>query len=547
MRPTARRRSSLPSVLALSLGCVAAAPLGCAERPPAARPPAPPAAREAPRALRGGGLFARQVTFIDADGTRRRTIAGGTRAVLEGERVLWSSATDVLEGGIAMPSWVKGDVRYLFWSGRELFAASAFDGPLRSLGRGLQVFRADAWLDGVMLLTAGGAVVIRGDGARAEPPVAGVVHAEALGPRDGLIIHAFGRVRQTSDGGATWVDRSRALPGAAGVDVRGGHFAVFLGGSTRYLSATGEVKDLIPDANKRRDGEPNPPPSPWYDAGHYALGEPLVDGGIVLDDGRVLAIDGRGVATVSPKTLEIDDVRAFPEHFSSCMGIRLREGPFAVCEDGDTAAVLDLRGLPRIERTFELSPERSLDRFVGVDGEALAFVGSCTRAFEPPAADPDRPRRYDADENQSTQRSPKVCVRGPRGVWVERTAPASDAADVVAWVPEASGDATALVVRRKKRVLEEPARSSEGGVTLARVPSRHPLLRFPTYGRYGARLLTRQLWLGEGGAVEGWFPTEDQVGLQPASIDRDGVVRLRTLPSRAPCVRRTTGTGRPGS
>jgi hypothetical protein len=533
-----RRARSLSSLALLS--ALVAAPFGCAELPPPKSAP-PAAAKVAPRFFRGGEYLVRSTTFLERDGDRKRALAGGVRVVLEGERVLWSSDGDVLEGGIPMPSWVKGDVRYLFWSNRELFASSTFDGPLRPLARGLQVQRADPWLDGVMVYTSGGALVLRGDGTRADPPLAGIVRAEALGPRDGVVIHALGRIRQTSDGGATFVDRSRAFPEAAGVDVRGAHFEVYLGGVSRFLSATGEVSELLPNVVPRRDAEPPAPPTPWTDAGHHSLGEALVEGGIVLDDGRLLAIDEHGVAAVSPKTFEVSDVRAFPARYSSCAGIRLREGPFAVCETNDTAVVLDLRGAPRVERSFELGPERSLDRFVGVDGEALAFVGSCTRSLEPPTPRDDGPRRYDADENHSTQRSPKLCVRGPGGRWVERSAPASDAADLVAWIPEGSGDATALVARRRKRALEEPARSTEGGVTLARVPARHPLLRFPSYGRFGARLLVRQLWLGEGGAVEGWFPTDDQVGLQPASLDRDGVVRLRSLPSRATNVEGVAG------
>src|SRR5262249_39328433 len=130
---------------------------------------------------------------------------------------------------------------------------------------------------------------------------------------------------------------------------------------------------------------------------------------------------------------------------ADCYPFRAADATLLACADHDRASVIDVSGTPRLERTFELTGARDGDRFAGFDGEALGYFGTCDG--KPAKASRGEGMFGGEVYDAWPPRSAVFCVRVSRDEWVEHRLDASDAGDVIAWIPRPGGGAVAIVGR----------------------------------------------------------------------------------------------------
>jgi hypothetical protein len=518
MPPSPRLLCAVLALAACSAGASVQAPPSAAVSPPA------PAAAAAPRYV----VF--DAAWIERAGDVDRVVVNGRRLELRGMEIArLGPAEPEIEGGARVPPWSPaGSAPYRFWSGRELHAAETFDGALRPAGSLPAAPRgAFDWLGGVGLAMDGGGVVApAAGGAPARLGVPPFVHAVAADARRALVITALGHALLTLDGGASYRDVSAEIGGAVELEVRGDDLAATLpDGRERLVSASGAVTDARAGigravaARGRRprddpDRFPDAPPSRAVDAAVRA-GVPLADGGVVIaEDGFVARVDLATLRTTSLAALDPGLREA------ECAPIRTADALLLACADHERAVVVDLAGAPRTERTFDLTGAPDLDRFVGVDGEALGYLGPCDGA-----APRDELEVFTGGEpyNASRKRTPVFCARAGRDAWVEHRVDPADAADVIAWIPRAGGGAVALVARWGPFLDDRERVSVRGGLRVVRVPRNEPPFAISPFGWEATSVLDRALWMGPDDAVEGWLiASGNGVGMLAVSIDARG-------------------------
>ncbi|WP_437685452.1 hypothetical protein [Sorangium sp. So ce176] len=476
-----------------------------------------------------------------------RVVVNGRRAELHGVARIVPLGADSpeLAGGAAFPAWAHASAppgpRYAFWSSKEIYTAASFSGELRALaplpGDVVGVF---PWLGGVGLITSAGAFAV--DGARGALRPLGLpslVAAAAASERRALGLTVFGRALLTLDAGTSYSDVTAALGGAVSVDARGDEIVVSLDdGLERAVDASGRVGELrAPRAQPPADVE-----AAWPDRAPFALLAAAVDAGLPLaDGGAAVAAEGL-VGRVDLATGRASSGAPLPPGSGACAPFRAGDALLAVCAGPDRASVVDISGdaraprALRIERAFELRPgaEPEVDRFVGVDGESLGYVGPC-EGLPRPRIDLRAIARA-ALAGGSTQGSAVFCVRRGPGAWVEHRLDPADATDVLAWIPRRGGGAVALVARPGASLRDAERVEVRGALRVVRLARGEPPLSLSQGPRYGERpeLLSRALAVLADHTVEGWLPVQDQAArLAPVAIDAAGRVRRRPLPARA--------------
>ncbi|WP_437595921.1 hypothetical protein WMF28_25385 [Sorangium sp. So ce590] len=521
----------------------------------AASAPAPPGApephRRAPAVVALGparyvappaqGLVERVVVDGEEVG---RAVVNGQRVELHGLERIEPLGADGLElaGGAAFPAWAQASAptgpRYVFWSGGEIYTAATFAGELRRLatlpGSVAGVF---PWLDGIGLITSVGSFVVQGASGALRPlGLPSLVAAAAAGERRALGLTVFGRALLTLDAGASYRDVTAELGGAIALDVRGEEIVVsLLGGLERAVDPSGRLGE--PRAPRARP--PAGVDSGWLPgapfeqlAGAVASGLPLADGGAVI------AADG-SIGRIDLATGRASSVAPLPPGSGQCAPFRASDALLAVCAGPDRASVVDVasdarapRAL-RIERAFELrpEPEREAGRFVGVDGEALGYLGPC-EGLPKPWLDL-RAISSAAFAGDPAPRSAVFCVRSGPLVWVEHRLDPADATDVLAWIPRGGGGAVALVARSGSFLPDGERVEVRGALRVVRIARGEPPLVLPAYGDRRPELLSRALAVLAGGAIEGWLPVQGAARLAPIAIDAAGRLRRLPLPARA--------------
>ncbi|WP_437274819.1 hypothetical protein WME90_26595 [Sorangium sp. So ce375] len=535
------------------LAALALAACGAAE--PA---PAPPGALDPPPRVPSAVALgpARYVAEPDR-GLVERVVVGGQevdRAILNGQRAelrgleriepLGSDGV-VLAGGATFPAWARPGARgadaarYVFWSGGEIYAAESFGGELRKLATlPGDVAGAFPWLDGIGLITAAGSFVVQGASGALRPlGLPSVVAAAAASERRALGLTVFGRALLTLDAGASYRDVTAELGDTIALDVRGEEIvASLIGGLERAVEPSGRIGEpRAPRARPAADVE-----QLWPDRAPFAQLADAVTAGLPLADGGAALAVGGLIGRIDLATGRASSVVPLPPGSGECAPFRASDALLAVCAGPERASVVDLssdarapRAL-RVERSFELLPEPApeMDRFVGVDGEALGYVGPCEG--------PPRPRidlralSQGALAGESTQQSAVFCVRRGPGDWVEHRLDAADATDVLAWIPRRGGGAVALVARPGAFLPDGERVEVRGALRVVRFARGEPPVLLPPYGDERAELLSRALYVRADDSIEGWLPVPGYAAdLAPITIDPAGRLRRHAVPARA--------------
>ncbi|WP_437630139.1 hypothetical protein [Sorangium sp. So ce854] len=472
-----------------------------------------------------------------------RVVVSGRRAELHGvERLVPVGDDDgpELAGGAAFPAWARPGAPpgsgYVFWSDRDLYTAGSFSGELRALaplpGDVVGVF---PWLDGIGLVTSAGAFAVHGaSGALRALGLPSIVAAAAASERRALGLTAFGRALLTLDAGASYRDVTAEFGEAVAVDVRGEAIVAWTAdGLERAVDAGGRVGELrAPRAQRPAGGD-----AAWPDRAPFARLAAAVDAGLPLGDGGAAVAEDGLVGRVDLATGRASSSAPLPPGSGACAPFRASDALLAVCVGTDRASVVDIsadaRAL-RIDRAFELrSGEEEAERFVGVDGEALGYVGPC-EGLPRPRLDL-RAISRGALAGGSTHGSAAFCVRRGPGAWVEHRLDPADAIDVLGWIPRRGGGAVALVARPGASLRDEERVEERGALRVVRLARGEPPLSLPRLPRYGEpALLSRALAVLADDTVEGWLPAQDHAArLAPVAIDAAGRLRRYPLPARA--------------
>ena len=522
-------------VLALS-GAVSACAGAPAPLPPPLAPPPDAAGAEAVPPLPPARYLVLDPSVIEAtaDGLSQ-VVAGGRRLALRGREIaVVGPAEPEVEGGARAPSWAPGSAaRYVFWKGEQLFGADGFFGALHPIAALPSPPRGsfDA-LAGTGLVLPGGLLVAPPAGAA--PFAIGVpaaARALAADGRRALVVTALGQVRLTLDGGASYRDVSADLGGAVALAVRGEALtAVLPGGRARGVSATGVITDAGPALAPDRGRSPPGPQDVFEGLTGTRPLDAALRGGLPLADGGVVIAAHGFVGRLDPRTLRSTSVTALPAGLrdAACTPLRAGADLLLACVGASFAAVIDLDGAPRTERTFDLAGASDLDRFVASGDDAIGYLGPCDGA-PPRVPDPDLLPSGEP-YNGSRRRSPVFCVRAGRDAWIEHRLDAAEAPDVVTWIPRAAGGAVALLARPGDFLDDRDRVRVRGALRVVSLARSEPPLLMAPFGWEEPRGVDRSLRAASGDRIEGWLSAARGAGSLPVTIDAGGHVRAHAAP-----------------
>jgi hypothetical protein len=531
---------------ALAAGILACSP---AAKPGHATAPAPAvAAKPAWKPALGPARYAVPwpAGFLERTGGVDRLLLDGRRVEARGTDVLAVVTGDPeLNNGWPLPAWAatpNAAVRYAFWHDSSLFGAADFKAVLRPLGElPAPLPQPFDWLDGVGLSTNAGLFVVRPDGAaplRLDLP--GATLALAADARRALVLTVFGHARLTLDGGATYRDVSADLPEATLITARGDDLVALLhGGEPRIIDPQGNIHARAA-AGPERHEVPHDLEDRWPE---NTMGYPLeaaASSGVLLPDGDALvSMDDNRLARVDLRLGRATEILELPVSEGKCTPFRAPEGPLALCQGEERASVVDLRGVPHLERSFDIEGKAAeedaryvpgWDRFVGTDGEALGFLGPCSGKIPPSPADVVSGA---SPTNASNQRSPVFCVRAGPGSWVEHKLEPVDGTDVIAWVPRSNGGAVAIVALPGTFSGRVPRIEERGPLRVVRLSRNEPPLDVSTWGNGTPALLARNLHARADGSIEGFLQSaHGPSGLASITIDAEGRASQHPLPAR---------------
>ncbi len=517
-------------------------------------PPAPP---------KELGLHAYGPSRYLEEGSRwvERTPSGSDYAILESRRVEIKAAKILktapgeieLDGGEPMPAWTKGPARYMFWKGRDVYVAASFLGDLvkvATLPQDVNWSGGFDWLDGRGLTTEGGVMlVVPGTAADLKDtrvtsmPLAGVVEGLAADAKRAVATNIFGRAMLTIDGGKTFRDVNEEVGQASGLEVRGQDLIVqTIPGREHFIGPDGKLSDSAVAPGPRRGARPPDLEDAWADfSSEDAIGM-LGREAIPLGDGVNLVVGSDRIAKVDAETARVINATQLEDMSGAdCRPVKLPDTVLLACRSDERAMVIDVTGVPRIERTFELDEatgRRDLDGFSIADGIGLGYLGPC-------AGTTPEPEEIDgvtgaSQRNQSPQRSPVFCARASADHWIEHRLPAEDAEDAIGWMPRPGGDAVVLVGRAGRLVTEEDRVATIGGLHIVRVPRLEPPLSLPTYASRGAETATREMRAGPDGSIEAWITNNGNgSGTAAIVIDAKGKITARPSPPRVESIERS--------
>ena len=514
---------ALASLIALLAACSGAA------RGPGAAGEVSPAPRARPAPVSPARWLLVDRTFIERDeGGHDHVIAGGRRLAVDRFTVTRAAPEHPsVDGGARMPAWAgAGPSRYVFWRGNKLYGAASFTGELGELAA-LPAEPRDAfpWMNGVGLIFAGGALVVTSSGATARLGLPTVVEAIAADADRGLAITALGHAWASTDGGKTFRDAKAEVAGQRGLTVRAGAITVNApGGRPRVIvpSASGEpVTSSTPVRGESPPEDPDRFPGSSASRAIVAAAYGWIaagDGGVIVaGDGFVgrLDLDTRSTTSLAALDPALRDAQ--------CVAFRAADAPLLLCSGESLAAVVDLTGAPRLERTFDTDGAAERGRFVGTDGEALGYLGPC----EGPRAPSEQGDRRDGSRHLRLS----LCVRAGRDVWIEHHLDAGDASGLIAWIPRANGGAAALVTSPGAVIDDRRRVSVRGALRVVRVAESEPPLSLGQASWSAEVVLDRALRIGADDVIEGWLATTaGPTGAIAVSIDAAGRARAAPAP-----------------
>ncbi|MEZ4306524.1 MAG: hypothetical protein R3F14_00530 [Polyangiaceae bacterium] len=548
-RRETRARATLPWLCAAAVGAALLAP-GCGGDPHATAKPPPPA----PPPTRGLVAFGPAQYLQQSYGWIEHTPAGtdlvvanGRRAEIKDNKRVRTAESDIdLDGGALMPAWVKGPLRYVFWDGRDLFGTTTFMGPLVKLGQTPQEAPGHAfdWIDGLALTTDTTTLVLVPGTApdlkdtRLVPlPVPGGVTGLAADAKRAIVTNVFGRSVLTIDGGKTFRDVTEDTGEVRNFEVRGDDLVLLTStGRDRFVGPDGKLSESAVAPGPLR-GSPPPELDDTFaeittDSLLYSIG----DASIPLGDGVILVISGDTLAKIDASTGKVLSGTTLADvDNEDCVPVRVSDTLLLACRSRERAMVIDVTGVPRIERTFELETEESssgrLDAFSVADGLGIGYLGPCSGP--PPVRDEVDAISGASQRNMSAQRSPVFCARAAADLWVEHRLGPEDATDVVGWMPRPGGDAVALIARIGRYVPAEDRVFTQGGLRVVRIPRTEPPLALSGYSNRSYETASRDMRAGADGSIEAWLDSNNYGNnTLVAVIDAQGSVRTRPMPPR---------------
>ncbi len=317
--------------------------------------------------------------------------------------------------------------------------------------------------------------------------------------------------------------------------------ATLPGGRSRVVSPTGAIADAGP---VRAPDWGRVPPSeldPFESLAHVRPLDAAVRAGLPLADGGVAVAAGGFVGRLDPRTLRTTSVAALDAGLrdAECTPLRAGGELLLACVGPDRAALVDLDGAPRTERTFDLAGASDLDRFVASGDDAVGYLGSCDGA--PPRVPSPEVLGSGEPYNASRGRSPVFCARAGRDAWIEHRVEPAEVADVVTWIPRAGGGAVVILARPGSSMDDRDRVSVRGALRVVRLARGEPPLTLSLYGWGQREGVDRSLHALADDRVEGWLTGGSGTGPLPVTIDAGGHVRTYAAPGNLQRV--TQGAG----
>jgi hypothetical protein len=547
---SALARVALVAGVGLAAGLLALAAVGCkTDASLAAKHAVAPPPKEFGLRPFGPARYVEQSSrWVErAEGSVDRVILNGRRAEIQGTKILRNApAEPEVDGAVVMPSWVKGPARYLFWDGKQLYGAATFLGDLVKITK----LPADVsgtpfeWLDGLGIQVDGatfmlvpGTAADMHDARLTSLTVPGGVYGIAADANRALVINVFGHALLTIDGGKSYRDVNEEVGEVHGYEVRGNDLVLETSsGRDRFVSPAGKIGDAATSPGPLRGARPPDLEDAWAELSSDDAGYELSRRAIPLGDGTVLVVSGDKLAKVDAasgrviSSTTLEDVSG-----EGCTPLKVPDALLLACENGSRAMVIDVTGVPKVERTFEVSDESdersSLDSFSAADGVGIGYLGPCEGL--PPVRDDVDGITGASSRNQSSQRSPVFCSRAGADHWIEHRLDAEDAADVIGWMPRPGGDAVALIARTGRVVTEQDRVGAHGGLRIVRIPRTEPPLALSGYSSRGRESVARDMRAGADGSIEAWLSNNNYGNSQTSAlIDAEGHVTVRTMPGR---------------
>ena len=366
-----------------------------------------------------------------AEGDVDRAILNTKRVEVKGPKVLRTAPGDVeVEGGAPLPPWVKGPARYVFWKGRDVYLAPSFLGDLTKVATlPMEVSgSAFAWLDGAGLMTEAGTMLLvpgtaadLADTRVAGLPVPGGARGLAADGKRAIVQNVFGRTLLTVDGGKTFRDLAEEMGDVSSYEVRGDDLVISAGaGRDLFVGPDGKVSSAAVSPGPLRGARPPDLEEAWAELSSDGARHYLARNAIPLGGGVALVVAGERIAKVDLETSRVISTTTMEDiDYADCTPVKLSDAVLLACRSSERAMVIDVTGVPRIERTFEVSEGSGydLDGFSAADGIGLGYLGPCSGP--PPVRDEVDVIAGASQRNQSSQRSPVFCARAAADHWVE--------------------------------------------------------------------------------------------------------------------------------
>ena len=521
-------RSRAPVLLGLVAVPVAAACTG-APLPPAASPRKPGetmAAAERPPSPARYFLTSAQGAIFD-EATRGAAVPRRELAIVQGRRVALEggAVTSVarapagLVGFRSLPARLGGG--FLVWSDVRTYHTNDFLGALTPVAEIGPTAGTRPWFGAVLLRADRGvfSLDLKTRSLTRYRPHPGVIDALAIDEKRGVTLDVVGRVRATTDGGATWTDVTASrgfFANAARLGKKGEIELVSFTGSADFRLVPGgtavEPVPPSPPAFARRyygyNSYPyqyaNPPYQPAEPEGVEPFSQQLApdtlswaaSAGVLLGGDRaVVGREGGGVVVLSTKSgaeLNSAGLLGVDPQYANCQPVSAGSALLLACAHAQGAQVLSFDGpvaVPKLEATF---PDAG-GTFVTDDRGHLAFTGRCGRT--PPSADDfgarvvQRPPYMEEDpygggygpyggynpdyvepppdEPTEKEKPPaddkRLCVRLTGGDWIEHRLTGESARDLYRWVLGDDGAVTALLLEGANPEEEEEKKDEDEG------------------------------------------------------------------------------------
>lgn len=439
-----------------------------------------------------------------------------------------------LDGAHAAPPWTPaGPCKYIFWHDNELHGSAEWLGAARLITKvPSTIYASFDWFGGAGVMTNQGLFVVNTSTCAVDKlKLPNVAAAYAASSSRALVLTALGHARLTLDEGKSYKDVSTEMPQVGLIERVHDELHVTTATDESFVVNNQGIISREKFIEDRHQDKPDfDPEDRWPNDNEVTSAlEAAVGEGLLLPNGEALGANNGLVARVQLKTGRASEMLRIGSSAERCSPVAVNDRALVVCESGRTVSVLDA-GSGNVERSFDVEQEIVWDRFVVADGEALGFVGPCGGRNPGPPVDVVATA---SPASISTQRSAAFCVRTPDGSWVEHKLDAIDATDVLAWIPQANGAATAIIALTGTFLHGVTPVEVRGRLRIVRIARNAPPIDISAYNSESAKLVSHALHVLPDGTVEGWLSSgHGPSGVMSVKIDPQGRPEQRPVPAR---------------